>query len=265
MTEQIIGNPQPVEMADRKMQMGSIDDIERRATNGIQKVQEMNGNIQQAEQRSPASDAAIVGGDLAMRAAGLDMVGALVQFADVRRQDAAGSGGTSPTRTIDDDIQSALRAPGAYRARGGDAEFANLGSAQGTYAAQSPRKMDSSDVAARANIFGGALQTAEGDCVGTWKNIPSAKTMENVQQARQLAITNEITSKQALDSTIVARQEQTQDLAAQREKQLAHGQRMGMPGMGMGLGMDLMMRPRGPSGIEAEEAPTNWGGTQTQQ
>jgi hypothetical protein len=239
-------NTANVEQATGDMSGAQIDDIERRAKAQVADVTEKSAKTDDAEKRGAGSEAQVYG-DLAMEALapGAKILTSVAEFLDTRMSekghDAEATASGKP-RTIDEFVDDAKKAPGAYRAPA-DAKVYN-GLSPGRV---STKIEDKSEIVDRAGITAKSLNEQGKESLATW-DVPDQK-MASVKLARQMTVDMRYSNEKALDSVHVARQ---QHAATQYKiNQIA-------PGMGLGSGPTIRPQDllREAEMVQAEQAAT---------
>lgn len=244
-----------------KSHPAAIDEAERQALALQTTIKVSQSGAEEAERKQAGnkngSAEASLYGNLITHALGIGGAGAVAEFVDARRTDKAhgivenNTHSSKKTRTIDQDIKSAAREPGLYRE---EAKQSVYGSAP---VADRFIKKTGGDIFAGAMIAGDVLKKQPKDATSTWKNIDPSHMMSGVKKAKEVTYSQEIANKAVLDSAIVARKEQSAELA--------HRQQMA-PGLGGGGSMrmftphlDLHKGPRPPDARAYQEDDSSKG------
>ena len=211
-----------VEQATATMAAAQVDDIERRAKASVTTAKEESARAETAEKGlaggKVASDpAAKVYGDMALDAIapGLKMAGAAVDIISERHSDREGakvahdiSGGRTQgisqnAISIEEDIASAARKPGAYRMPTEQRAFGDTPSKPG--ASIRTKATSGEDLMASANIATMSLKDQHKEAVGSWDVKEGSTKMAGVQLAKKLTFGQELSNEQALQSVYAAR------------------------------------------------------------
>lgn len=246
-----------VEQANGGMSGAQIDDIERRAKAQVTTAREETARAESAEKEAAGKGGPSKGnaeanlyGNIAldMLAPGIKMMSTAADFVTQRHEDrkapsahAAGGAqaGVSSGRSvsIEEDIASANRKPGAYRMPAQQREFGNkitdtIGKPGVTIRTQATQ---GEDLMARTNIATTSLKDQGKDALKSWDVKEGSTKMAGVQLAKKLTFGQELANEQALQSALIARQQYTATIG--------HAMRMA-PGMGMNgpsfKGADIM-------------------------
>jgi len=210
--------------ASKEASAAQLDEIERQARASVVSAKVETSRAESAEKDMAAKESpeAKLYGDTAldMFAPGLKMASVAVEGLDTRYSDTAGLDhkGSSADKpfgtaknpiTIEQDIKSVGRKPGAYRAPVGPTEV-GVGSAGeqaiAKKSAPSGRKAPSAgeDLMARANIAETSLKDQGKDLLKSW-DMPEKK-LASVSEAKKLTFGMQHANEKALESVYVARQ-----------------------------------------------------------
>lgn len=248
-----------VEQATGSMSGAQIDDIERRAKAQVTTAKEESARAETAEKEAGGKGTktnaeAKLYGDIALDvlAPGMKMMSTAADFVGQRHEDKKNPAGTPAmlkrlndgqssgrSVSIEEDIASANRKPGAYRMPAQQREFGNkisdtIGKPGVTIRTQATQ---GEDLMARTNIATTSLKDQGKDALKSWDVKESSTKMTSVQLAKKLTFGQELANEQALQSALIARQ--------QYSATVGHAMRMA-PGMGMNgpsfKGADIMKK-----------------------
>lgn len=216
-----------VEQAMGGMTEAQIADIEKRAKAQVVEADVETQKAHAAETKSQATagnnNEAGLYGDIALEAAapGLKLVKTAVDFIDARKMDAAAGGlenkdikavtGGAQARTMDQDIRTANRAPGLYRAPVGVSVYGGPQSkseinVSSTASAAKTGKLSAAqgeDIMIRANIAETSLKDHGKEALGSW-GVKDAQ-IGAVKEAKALTFGMRNSNELALQSAMAAR------------------------------------------------------------